>query len=222
MESSQFSFSELQRRTLAAHMKRLPVDLVQSFLNRCERAISEWQADWPVKRMAGNKGASDNLRALSDALLQARREIMKLPEGASAALWTRLHEEQTGQYTIKPWAVRHACLLKLLALEQEASTLAGDFLHAGGVVKACERDLVDRLVLAYFDSSFARPPSDAHNGIFMRVLGEFENMLTLPGGSKLTLGRDIARDVIKLHKGRQAEFSQYQAGMYEFSAKQDS
>lgn len=220
MKLSPFSFSKEQRRTLSAHMKRLPADLVQSFLNRCEHAVSEWQADWPAERMAGNKGASDKLRALSDALLQAKCEIMKLPEGASAALWTRLHEEQTGQYTIQPWAVQRAYLSQLLALEQVAGILADDFSRAGGVVKYCERDLVDRLVQAYFDSSFTSPPSSA-NGPFMRVLGEFENMLTLPGGNKLTMGKGIAGDLIEWHKHRQAEFAQYQTGMYEFPAKQD-
>lgn len=217
-----FTFSEAQRRMLAGHMKRLPADLVQSFLNRCEYAISEWQADWPLKRMASNKGASDQLRALSNALLKARCEIMKLPEGASAALWIRLHEAQTERNTIHPWAVRDAFMLRLLALEQEAGTLADDFSNAGGVVKDCERDLVDRLVQAYFDSSFSRPPSDATNGIFMRVLGEIENMLTLPGGKKLALGRNLAKGSIQWHKRRNEECALWHAGMYEFPTKQES
>lgn len=217
-----FKFSEEQRRTLAGQMKRLPVDLVQSFLNRCESAISEWQADWPVERMAGNKGASDQLRALSDALTQVRCEIMKLPEGASAALWISLHEAQAEKNTIRPWTVRDAFVSHLLMLEQEAGKLAGDLSGAGGVVKYCESDLVDRLVQAYFESSFLRPPSDATNGIFMHMLGEIENILALPGGGKLTMGRDIVGASIAWHKRREAEFAQYQAGMYEFPAKMKS
>lgn len=217
-----FTFSKKQRRTLAGQMKRLPADLVQSFLNRCEQAISEWQADWPLERMAGNKGAGDQLRALSDALLKVRCKIMNLPEGTSRALWIRLHEAQTERNTIRPWAVRDTFVSGLLMLEQEAGTLAGDLSGAVGVVKSCESDLVDRLVQAYLDSSFSRPPSDATNGIFMRVLGELENILPMPGSGKLTMGRDIAGASIKWHKRREAEFAQYQAGMYEFPTKQES
>lgn len=217
-----FTFSKEQRRTLTEHMKRLPADLVQSFLNRCEYAISQWQADWPLEKMMGNKGASDQLRALSDALLHVRCEIMKLPEGASAALWTRLHEAQTERNTIRPWAVRDAFMLRLLMLKQETGTLADDLSNAGGVVKYCERDLVDRLVQAYLDSSFSKQPSDATNGTFMRVLGEIENMLSLPGGKKLTMGRDIVGASIEWHKRREEEFAQLRAGMYEFPTKQES
>ncbi len=222
MDSNQFRFSEAQRRALALHMKLLPVDPVQSFLNRCEYAIAEWQADWPVeKMMEGNKGAGDQLRAVSTALLQARCEIMKLQEGASAALWIRLHEVQTAKNTTKPWAVRDAYLLRLLELAQMASTLADDF-RAGGVVKYCERDLVDRLVQAFIDSSFNRVPSAAPNGIFMHFLGELENMLTLPGGKKLTLGKDIVAASIECHKQQAAQLEQWQAGMYEFTTKPSS
>lgn len=217
-----FTFSKEQRHTLSEHMKRLPADLVQSFLNRCEQAISEWQAEWPLERMTGNKGASDRLRALSDALLQVRCEIMKLPEGASYALWIRLHEAQTERNTVRPWAVRDAFVSRLLVLKQEAGTLADDLSNAGGVVKYCERDLVDRLVQAYFDSSFSKQPSDATNGTFMRMVGEIENMLSLPGGKKLTMGRDIVGDSIKWHKRREEEFAQWRAGMYEFPTKQES
>lgn len=147
---------------------------------------------------------------------------MKLPEGASCALWIRLHEAQTKRNTVRPWAVRDAFVLRLLALEQEAGTLADDLSNAGGVVKHCERDLVDRLVQAYFDSSFRRPPSDATNGIFMRALSEIENMLSLPGGKKLTMGREIVGASIEWHKRRNEECAQWRAGMYEFPAKQES
>lgn len=218
----EFTFSEAQRLTLAGQMKRLPADLVQSFLNRCEQAISEWQADWPPGRIACNKGASDQLRALNDALLKARCEIMKLPEGASAALWSRLREAQTGEMTIRPLAVRDAFVQRLLMLEQEAGTLAGDLASAGGVVKCCESELAGRLVQAYFDSSFSRPPSYAPNGIFMRVLGEIENILTLPGGKKLTMGKDIVKASIEWCARREEEFAQWRAGMFEFPAKKES
>lgn len=216
-----FTFSEDQRRILTGHMKRQPADLVQSFLNRCECAIGEWQTDWPLKRMTGNKGASDQLRALSDALLKVRCEIMKLPEGASCALWIRLHEEQTDRNTIRPWAVRDAFVSRLLVLEQVAGALPGDLSDAGGVVKLCERELVDRLVQAYFDSFFPRSPSYG-NGPFMRVLGEIENILTLPGGGKLTMGRVIVGASIEWRKRSEQEFAQWRAGMYEFPTKQES
>lgn len=217
-----FTFSEEQRRILTQHMKRQPADLVQSFLNRCECAISEWQTDWPLKRMTGNKGTSDQLRALSDALLKVRCEIMKLPEGASCALWIRLHKEQTDRSTIYPWAVRDAFVSRLLVLEQVAGALLGDLSGAGGVVKLCERELVDRLVQAYFDSSFSRPPSYAPNGIFMCVLGEIENILTLPGGKRLTMGKDIVKASIEWCARREEEFAQWRAGMFKFPSKKES
>lgn len=141
---------------------------------------------------------------------------MKLPEGASCALWLRLHEEQTGKNTTKPWTVRSAYLAQLLALEQTAGTLAGEFSDAGGVVKYRERDLVDKLVQAYFDSFNLQPSSSG--GPFMLVLGELqEYMRTLLGENNLTMGRDIVRASIKWHKQREAQL----AGMYEFPEKQD-
>lgn len=216
-----FTFSEGQRRTLADCMKRLPTDLVQSFLNRCEYAINEWQADWPVERMGRDKGASVQLRALSDAIFKVRIKIESLPDGASCALWSNWQYAH-GKDITNLRVPEGTFLAQLLELEQTASVLADDLSNAGGVVKCCEKELVDRLVQAYFDSSFQRPPSDATNGIFMRVLGEIENTLTLPGGGKLAMGRDIVRASIEWHKRREDEFAQQHAGMYEFPTKTDS
>lgn len=56
----------------------------------------------------------------------------------------------------------------------------------------------------------------------MCVLGDLKGMLTLPGGGTLTMGSDIVRPSIKWHKEREAQFAQWQAGMYEFPERKDS
>ena len=77
---------------------------------------------------------------------------------------------------------------------------------AGGVEKLCEIDLVDRLDQAFFDSSFDRKPNAAESGIFMLFLRQLENMLTLPDGNKLILGKHIVATSIKQLSQRRAQF----------------
>lgn len=226
MESAAFKFDATQRLTLAACFRLLPDDLVQSFLNRCEYAITEWRVGWPMGRRLGNKNSNARLRALSKAILNARCEIEKLPDAASHALWVKwqcAHGKEIPPAATSTRAAKQAYTSQLLELEQMASELAGDMAQAGGIVKYCERDLVDRLVQAYMGTSFNRKPSAAPEGMFMLFLGELAGMLTLPGGGKLTMGKDLVDDSIKWHLERESQLSKWEVGMYEFpQSKQGS
>ena len=221
MESVPFKFDRKQRQTLAARLCKFPDDLVQSFLNRCEYAITEWRADWPENKRLIGQGDGASLLALSEAILNVRCEINKLPDGASCALWSMWQHER-GEDITKLLAAKNAYLHNLLELEQLAGREADNITRAGGVAKRCESDLVDRLVQTYLDASFGRKPSAAPAGIFMRFLGELENMLTLPTCKKLTLGKDIVNASIEWHVQREAQLQSWEAGMYELSAKKDS
>jgi hypothetical protein len=223
MESVPFKFNHKQRQTLAATLRRFPDDLVQSFLNRCEYAITEWRAAGLQNRRIESNGNRSSLRILGKAIRKVRGEINGLSDEASCALWVSWQYEKCGDIT-KLWAAKNAYLLHLLELEQLASTVADELPRAaaGGVEKSCEIDLVNRLVEAYLDSSFGRKPSAAPTGIFMSFLGELENMLTLPGGNNLVLGKHIVATSIKHLSQRRARLLLQQAGMYEFSINQDS
>lgn len=222
MESAIFKFDAVRRQTLAARFRLLPDDLVQSFLNRCEYAIAEWQAEWPVGKSLGNKNTNARLRALSDSIYKVRHEIESLPDGAACALWSNWQYAH-GKSITNLRAPERFYLAQLLELEQMTSVLAKDMAHAGGAVKYCESGLIDRLVQAFMDSSFNRKPSAAPNGMFMRFLGDIADMLKLPDGGKLTLGKDLAADSIKWHSERGAEFQKWESGMYEFpQSKQGS
>lgn len=225
MESATFKFDAARRRTLAACFRLLPDDLVQSFLDRCEYAITGWRAEWPMGRWIGNKNSNARLRALGAAILNARCEIEKLPDAASHALWVRWQcplGDVTIAATTNTRAAKQAYILQLLKLGQMATELAGDMSHAGGAVKYCERDLVDRLVQAFIDSSFNRKPSAAPEGMFMLFLGELAEMLTLPNSAALTLGKDLVAASIKWHLKRESQFQEWEAAMYEFPPNKQS
>jgi hypothetical protein len=215
MKSATFKFDAVQRRTLAARFRLLPDDRVQSFLNRCEYAITEWRTEWPVGGTLGNKSSNTRLRALSDAIHEVRCEIERLPDGAACALWSNwqyAHRKDITNLRVPEMLF----LAQLLELEQMASELAGNMAHVGGIVKYCEHDLIDRLVQAFMDSSFNRKPSAAPNGMFMRFLGDIADMLKLPDGGELTLGKHLVDDSIKWHLAREEQLSKWNAGMYEF------
>lgn len=222
----EFSFSAKQRRTLAACFRLLPDDLVQPFLNRCEHAITAWQAEWPKSRQAGTKDANAHLRALSSAIHKVRCAIEKLPDVASHALWMQWqceHGKDTFTAATHTQAARQDYTMQLLELEQLTSTLAGNLAHAGGPAKYCESDLADRLVRAYVDSSFDRKPSAAGESMFMQFIGEVTAMLTLPGGVRLTMGKDLVASSIKWHLAQVEQESKWREAMFEFpQSKQGS
>lgn len=222
MELATFNFDATQRRTLSARFRLLPDDLVQPFLNRCEHAVTEWRVEWPMGKPLGNKSSNARLRALSDAIHKVRCEIERLPDGAACVLWSNWQYAH-GKNITNLRVPERVYLAQLLELEQMSSELAGDMAHVGGTVKYCERGLIDRLVQAFMDSSFNRKPSAAPNGMFMRFLGDIADMLKLPDGGELTLGKRLVDDSIKWHLERESQLSRWDAGMYEFlQSKQGS
>lgn len=222
----EFSFSAKQRQTLAAYFRLLPDGLVQLFLNRCEHAITAWQAEWPKSRQAGTKDANAHLRALSSAIHKVRGAIEKLPDGASHSLWMQWqceHGKDTLTAATHTQAARQGYIMQLLELEQLASRLAGDLAHAGGMAKYCESDLVDGLVRAYMGSSFDRKPSAAGESMFMKFVGEIATILPLPGGARLTLGKDLVASSIKWHLAQAEQEAKWTEANFEFpQSKQGS
>lgn len=162
---------------------RLPHEQIDSFVNRCQVAISRWQEQYPLKKVRPDDIAY-RLKMLGAHIDKLRRDILCLTGGAEASYWAFLAG-------CANWQKKRDEVVALLSeMHQATGCEQAENARYNGYQKRRHAELVRCIALVYFEE-FKRKPASTPSGPF------FESLSFIGDALNLELGKSLVATVIR-------------------------